>query len=255
VSERVRIRYTKWDGSLHWHFGADVIDRDRHGTWVVVRPGGSYGRADDPSLTSEFGFVVLIPDNGWWTAYFNAVPRGSSRHLVYVDINTPPTWDGDLVTMIDLDLDVTMAPEGAARVIDEDEFDDHRIRWSYPPDVVDRVRTAAARVATAIDLGTEPFLTTGPGHVARVLGWAHGTIRSVTHPDGHLGLVVPHRIVSAHAGHLTAKCAIDGAIHAVTIVPDDSGLLLLGGASIGQRDVGDPISVWIDPDEATFDVA
>lgn len=182
------VRYTKWDGSLHWHFDAGVVERDAHGTWLLVPPGGSYRRGTGTPRIEEHGFVVLVPPTDWWTAYFNAVPRGASGHLVYVDVATSPVWTGDLVTMIDLDLDVVLPPTGGAAVVDEDEFDEHRVRYSYPPDVVDRARTTAARVAAGLDAGFEPFGRTGPGLVARLLGWSHGAV------------VVGHGVASGVAG-------------------------------------------------------
>lgn len=176
MPEHVHVRYTKWDGTLHWHFDAEVIRRDDAGTWVVVPPGGRFRKGDDPPRIDEHGFVVLIPEGAWWTAYFNAVPRGANGHLVYVDVNTAATWDGDTAHLVDLDLDVVLGTTGPARVIDEDEFIEHRTRWDYPPDVVDRVRTTAASVAASIDLGHEPFASIGFGHVAERLGWAHGVV-------------------------------------------------------------------------------
>lgn len=172
----IHIRYTKWDGSLHWHLDAHWIDRDEYGTWGLVPPGGTYAKGTDPERIDEHGFVVLIPDGEWWTASFNAVPRGAHGHLVYVDINSAGTWDGDTLHLIDLDLDVVLDASGTVRILDEDEFADHRTRWAYPPRVVDRARATAARVAANLDLRVEPFAYAGSRRVAELLGWAHGSV-------------------------------------------------------------------------------
>jgi protein associated with RNAse G/E len=249
VSERAHIRYTKWDGSLHWHFDADVIASDQHGTWVAVPPGGTYRRGDETPRVDEHGFVVLVPDRGWWTAYFNAVPRGSKAHLVYVDINTAATWNGTTASMIDLDLDVTLAPGESARIIDEDEFDEHRVLWSYPPEVVDRVRTTAARIATQIDFDREPFASAGPGRVAQALGWSSGTTI-----DGDLGVDLGHRIDNAVAPPLDARVAIRGTVHPASITAIDP-TVVLDCPQISPVPAGTPISVWVDPEQARYDVA
>lgn len=201
--ERVHVRYTKWDGSLHWHFDATVVARDEHGTWVVVPPGGWYRKGDDPERFDEHGFVVLVPDGEWWTAYFNAVPRGDRGHLVYVDVNTPARWEAATVHTIDLDLDIVLDLSGSPRVVDEDEFDEHRARWEYPDHVVDRARTTAARIATAMASRAEPFGNDGDRRLVEALGWVHGTVVAghgvasgiaddPRHPEGTLSKQFPH---------------------------------------------------------------
>lgn len=316
MREHAHLRYTKWDGSLHWHFDVEVVGRDTHGTWVLVPPGATYRRGTEPPLVDEHGSVVLVPDGAWWTAYFNAVPRASSGHLIYVDVNTAATWDGDTAHLVDLDLDVVLGTAGSARVIDEDEFEEHRRRWDYPPVVVDRVRTTAARVATAIDMGEEPFMSAGYGVVARCLGWAHGTVvaghgvaSGAAHdprfPGGTLAEQMPAFAAAGlpvdgiHQGTINvdlpfrllpqrprltidqlewrsgypaetfsffdARIAVGSAVHdAIVYRPhpetkpefEQPGTVIeLISREIGGIVPGAPVSVWVDPDQATFDVA
>ena len=180
MSEIIHVRYTKWDGSLHWHFDAVIVDRDDHGTWLLVEPGSEYRRGDEPPRRDDHGFIVLVPTDGWWTAYFNAVVRRAHGHLVYVDVNTVARWEEDTVHLVDLDLDVTVSPAGLVRILDEDEFEEHQTLYRYPQDVIDRVKTTAAEVFDAASRGDEPFHLAGVTHVAEHLGWVQGNV-----VDGH----------------------------------------------------------------------
>jgi hypothetical protein len=255
MTERVHVRYTKQDGSLHWHFDADVIARDHHGTWVVVPPGGWYRKGGDPPQIDDSGFVVLVPNEQWWTAYFNPVPKGSNHHLVYVDVNSEPIWEGAIVSMVDLDLDVVVAPGGTARVIDEDELEEHRVRWSYPPHLVDRVRTTAARIAGDIDLGREPFASAGPDHVARVLGWSRGAIGAIDPTDGTAEVTIAHRLAPDAPSSLRARLATAAAIHDAVLVRHEDGGLTVRTTPAAELRSGEHVSVWVDPAQAMFDVA
>jgi hypothetical protein len=196
------VRYTKWDGSLHWHFDAFDIGDDEHGRWLALPAGSEYRRGSEPARVDEYGFVYLAPRDRWWSAYFNAVPRGSDGSLIYVDINTAPTWNGPTVDLIDLDLDVTLGADGVVRLLDEDEFLVHSSRFGYPPDVVDRTRAAAAGVYAAIERGDEPFAAAGFLRLAISLGWvqasvvsghgaASGRNRDERFPNGTLQLQAP----------------------------------------------------------------
>jgi predicted RNA-binding protein associated with RNAse of E/G family len=228
VSERdiAHVRYTKWDGSLHWHFDAVRVRSDAHGTWLLVPPGGEYRKGSEPARTDEHGFVVLVPDGRWWTAYFNAVPRGERGSLVYVDVNTPVEWHDETAQLIDLDLDVVRRSDGTIEVLDEDEFAEHRVRFGYPRSLVDRARAGAERVHGLMTRGEEPFGIAGLRVVADELGWVSGTIRAghgaasgvagdPRFPGGTLALQAPHfaergiDISRFHAGTINVELPLE----------------------------------------------
>jgi hypothetical protein len=62
-----------------------------------------------------------------------------------------------LYEAIDIDLDVVRLVDGTIMVLDEDEFDDHRVSLNYPDWLVDQARATTASVAVAIEAGTPPF--------------------------------------------------------------------------------------------------
>ena len=76
---------------------------------------------------------------------------------VYVDITTPPVWDGAVLRAVDLDLDVVCGPTGRVWIDDEDEFADHRVRFGYPEDVARGAMTACDRVHAAVVDARAPY--------------------------------------------------------------------------------------------------
>jgi predicted RNA-binding protein associated with RNAse of E/G family len=76
---------------------------------------------------------------------------------VYVDIATPPRWDGAVVRTVDLDLDVIRLVGGEVYVDDEDEFADHQVSLGYPDDVVAAALRSAARVRASVTGGHPPY--------------------------------------------------------------------------------------------------
>lgn len=153
----VRLVFTKYDGSLHWHQTMLYLGEDEHGIWLGSRSGATAQRGAEPPVRFEAPSVQLIPAGGqWWTAVFNDPP---ARAEVYCDIATPAQWRSpDEVTMIDLDLDVVRRrPERQVFVDDEDEFAEHQVRYGYPPEVVSNAEEAAAWLVAAVGAGVEPF--------------------------------------------------------------------------------------------------
>ncbi|WP_283134850.1 DUF402 domain-containing protein [Rhizohabitans arisaemae] len=150
----INVVYRKYDGSLHWHMTLRKLGEDEHGVWLGAPAGSTGQRGSEPPIVYTFPYVMLFPREGWWTASFNDVPHKTE---IYCDVTTVPTWTDDQVTMIDLDLDVLRRRDGTVFIDDEDEFAEHRVRYSYPPEIVGGARTACAWLFDSVSNGAEPF--------------------------------------------------------------------------------------------------
>lgn len=183
MPDPIHVRFTKWDGSLHWHFDMTRLGEDRYGVWLGAPDGTELRRGNDLTRTSP-PFAVVMPHRGYWSAAFNVAVPSSRRpagwpvvatdiepfgYDIYIDVCTPPEWVGSMVTAIDLDLDVVRPFGGDPEIHDEDEFDEHRERYGYPEHVVSAARAATASTFAAIGAGEEPFATVGPAWLERAV--------------------------------------------------------------------------------------
>ncbi|MEV6522989.1 DUF402 domain-containing protein [Longispora sp. NPDC051575] len=172
IGDEVQFTVRKYDGSLHWHFTMLRLGEDDHGVWLGAPVGTVFSKADQgPIRTSTSPLVTLVPRETWWTASFYGTP---ARLDAYCDVTTPSRWlhPGE-VTMIDLDLDACRERDtGRVYLDDEDEFADHQVRYSYPPDMIARAGDTADWLTAALRDATEPFASryrtwldriTGPG--------------------------------------------------------------------------------------------
>jgi uncharacterized protein len=156
TSREVRVVYTKYDGRLHWHQTMLHLGEDEHGVWLGAPAGSTIRRGSEQPIVLHEPSAELIPHGQWWTATFNGEP---AKTEIYCDISTPPEWPSqDLVTMVDLDLDVLrLRADAQVLVVDEDEFAVHKARYGYPADVITQAEQAAAWLHQAITAGVEPF--------------------------------------------------------------------------------------------------
>lgn len=147
----VRGRYTKWGGKRH--HGADLVylGADGHGDWLGD-PVGNEWSGGPKSFASVTENVLLVPrDRGMTAMFYTEHPEQTFE--LYVDITTPPVWDGDLVTAVDLDLDVVRLFDGSWYVDDEDEFAEHQVSYGYPPELVASAEAECARVVDEMRSG------------------------------------------------------------------------------------------------------
>ncbi|MFC9692920.1 DUF402 domain-containing protein [Kribbella sp. NPDC056951] len=150
---QVTTLFTKYDGTPHRLMEAVHLGEDEHGLWVGSRPGQRARRADGTWITVDHHRVRLFPRGQWWSALFNDDPHATR---IYCDVTMPPVFGVDTVTLVDLDLDIRLLRTGAVRVMDEDEFEAHRVKYAYPPQVVATAQATCTWLAANITTA-EPF--------------------------------------------------------------------------------------------------
>ncbi len=154
----VLIAMTKWGDTPHWRIPATYLGSDEHGDWLGI-PAGTLMTRPGAEAVAEVAQVGLVPGPGVdaeraWLATFHDV-GGPVR--VYVDMTTPPVWDGTTVRAVDLDLDVIEDPDGRVWVDDEDEFALHRVQLGYPDEVVALAEASCRRVSELMETRAAPF--------------------------------------------------------------------------------------------------
>ena len=154
----MRVVFRKWGGRPHWEYDALRLGDDEHGTWIGAAAGTRLERPG-AGFDALGSFVSLVPHDAPFVAtFYDSVWAAAETGVdVYVDITTVPRWDGDRVSMVDLDLDVVRGRTGRVWVDDEDEFADHRVRFGYPADVVRLAATSCDQVQAAVAAGAPPY--------------------------------------------------------------------------------------------------
>ena len=159
LGDPVQIAMTKWGDRPHWQIPARWLGSDEYGDWLGI-PAGTRMARPGLETVSEHDQVGLIPPPGendverGWMATFHREPAPT---WVYVDMTTPPAWDGSAVRAVDLDLDVLRMRNGWVVVDDEDEFAEHQVELGYPPEVVALAEASRDRVHAAILAEDAPF--------------------------------------------------------------------------------------------------
>lgn len=69
----------------------------------------------------------------------------------------PPRLEADVLTYVDLDIDVIVDPYWSFKILDVDEFEDNSERYGYPEEVQFAARTALNELLTLIQTRAFPF--------------------------------------------------------------------------------------------------
>jgi protein associated with RNAse G/E len=92
----------------------------------------------------------------WYNVFRFTEPSGDLRNY-YCNINLPPVIEGNVLSFIDLDMDVVVAPDFTCRVVDQDEFHDNASRFGYPAEIQERAMAAVDELLALVQTRQFPF--------------------------------------------------------------------------------------------------
>lgn len=152
----VTVQFFKKPDILHWGFDGFYLGEDQFGRWIALPEGSQRWKGDGDIRPTMEDAVLCAPHEGWW--HWHYAGAAAPNYTGFADICTPPVWVGEnSYEMIDLDLDVGLRHDGEVVVEDEDEFEQHQVLHSYPPEMVERALEETEMIADALRLRQEPF--------------------------------------------------------------------------------------------------
>jgi protein associated with RNAse G/E len=156
AAESVTVRTFKYDGSAHrkWHAQIYMIDEPliildaefeeeiNHPLLGTVAPG---------TLSVEYYWL-----DRWYNIFRFIQPSGELRNF-YCNVNLPPVFRGNVLSYVDLDIDILVAPDLSYSILDEEEFAANAARFNYPADVLRNSQEALGHLIALIEEGSFPF--------------------------------------------------------------------------------------------------
>jgi protein associated with RNAse G/E len=157
ASKRIMVRTYKYDGSEHRRWKAQISRQEnslivleakfeeeiRHPLLGTVAPG---------TLSVEYYWF-----DRWYNIFRFAQATGELRNF-YCNINVPPVLQRNVLSYIDLDVDVLVAPDLSYSILDEDEFAANAARFNYPAEIRLRSQEALEELVTLIEKRAFPFV-------------------------------------------------------------------------------------------------
>ena len=84
-----------------------------------------------PSGTHSIEYYWL---DRWYNIFRFAEPTGELRSY-YCNVNVPPTFDGQVLSYVDLDIDILVEPDLSYQILDLEDFEENAARFGYSEDV------------------------------------------------------------------------------------------------------------------------
>lgn len=154
--EAITVRACKYDGTEHRRWPARVSARcdsllvlDATFEEEIRHP--LLGTILEGTRSVEYYWL-----DRWYNVFRFHEPTGKLRNF-YCNVNVPPTFDGRVLSYIDLDIDILVAPDLSYTILDEDEFEASSAHFNYPPLIKAGARAALTELVAIIESRRFPF--------------------------------------------------------------------------------------------------
>ena len=109
------------------------------------------GKISSGTISTEYYWL-----DRWYNVFRFSDPNQTFRNF-YCNINQPPSFDGRVLSYIDLDIDVLVAPDFTYKILDLEDFEENATRYAYPDEVQANARRALAELISLIEARAFPF--------------------------------------------------------------------------------------------------
>jgi protein associated with RNAse G/E len=146
----------KYDGLLHRSWPAKLLRQE--GSLIVLD-----AKFPDEVVHDLLGTIASGTHSleyywldRWYNVFRFAHPNGQLRNY-YCNVNVPPTLADDVLSYVDLDLDILVEPDFSYRVLDMEDFERNIEIYGYPAEVQANARQALDDLVIIIETRAFPF--------------------------------------------------------------------------------------------------
>ena len=155
-SEAILVSVRKYDGVEHRRWPAQIARIE--GSLLVLD--AVFEEEVEHDLLGTISSGTISTEYYWLDRWYNVFrfsdPDGRLKNF-YCNVNQPPVLDGDVLSYIDLDIDVLVAPDLTYKILDVEDFEENAKRYDYPNDVLANARQALTEVIELIESRAFPF--------------------------------------------------------------------------------------------------
>jgi protein associated with RNAse G/E len=152
----VVVRVDKYDGAEHRRWPARLLE---HTDSLLVLD-AVFDVEIEHDLLGTIASGTISVEYYWldrWYNVFRFSDRDGKFQSFYCNVTMPPSFDGRVLSYVDLDIDVLVKPDFSYRVLDFEDFEENASRYGYSAEVHDKAHAALAELIRLIETRSFPF--------------------------------------------------------------------------------------------------
>jgi uncharacterized protein len=154
--DQITVRVLKYDGTEHRRWSAKIARRD--GPMIVLDAEFDYdvqhhllGEIPRGTRTTEYYWLDC------WYNVFQFMDNEGNTRLYYCNVGAPPKLEGDVLSYVDLDIDLLVQPDLSYQLLDIEEFETNAERWNYSAETRRQALASVTELVSMIEGRRFPF--------------------------------------------------------------------------------------------------
>lgn len=146
----------KYDGREHRRWHACIAKHE--GSLLILD--AVFEEEIEHDLLGTIALGTVSTEYYWldrWYNVFRFSDQSGKLKNYYCNVNQPPSFDGRVLSYIDLDIDVFVAPDLTYKILDLDDFEANARAYAYPEDVQANAHGALKELTKLIEARAFPF--------------------------------------------------------------------------------------------------
>ena len=146
----------KYDGLEHRRWPARLAKKD--GSLLVLD--AVFNEDIEHELLGKVASGTISTEYYWLDRWYNVFRFSDANRKFqnyYCNVTQPPSFDGRVLSYIDLDIDVLVAPDLTYKILDLDDFEENARRYDYSEHVQTNAQRALTELIALIGSGAFPF--------------------------------------------------------------------------------------------------
>lgn len=152
----IRVQVHKYDGTEHRRWPAVVVEH----TGPLLVLDAVFDEEIEHDLLGTIASGTISSEYYWldrWYNVFRFGARDEKFQNFYCNVTMPPSFDGSVLSYVDLDIDVLVKPDFTYQVLDREDFEDNALRYGYPVEVRENAHSALDELIRLIESRSFPF--------------------------------------------------------------------------------------------------
>ncbi|MCQ2797470.1 MAG: DUF402 domain-containing protein [Bacilli bacterium] len=139
-SKWITVQAYKHDGLLHRQWSPAYLALETEDFWALTSKASLVTECDGRRWMTKEPAVFFLFKKRWMNII--AMMKDNGGIVYYVNVASPTIMDNGFLKYIDYDLDVKLFPDGAIKVLDEQEFEKHIQTYVYSNELVRVIRNS-----------------------------------------------------------------------------------------------------------------
>lgn len=146
----------KYDGTEYRRWPAVVAEQT--GSLLVLD--AVFDQEIEHDLLGTIASGTISTEYYWLDRWYNVFRFGACDgkfQKFYCNVCAPPSFDGRVLSYVDLDFDVLVKSDFSYQVLDREDFEDNARRYGYPVEVRENAHAALDELIKLIESHSFPF--------------------------------------------------------------------------------------------------